>query len=73
MGAVLGIRRFVRFALAAVFAVPLGACLCLAVSVLGLRWLDFNWMLALLAGWLVFGIALFLLRAISTAELRRLL
>jgi O-antigen/teichoic acid export membrane protein len=66
-------RNIYRWNVWSVIGGPLGASLCLAATVFSLRWLHVNWMLALPVGWLVFGIALFMLRAISAAELRRLL
>lgn len=66
-------RRIYRWNVWPVVVGPLAATLCLALATIGLRWLGVHWLLALVIGWLIYGIALVAFRGISPTELRSLI
>lgn len=66
-------RHIYRWNMLPIFAAPLGAAAAFALTVVSLRWWGTHWLLALAAGWLVYGAVLYALRGISAAELRGML
>jgi O-antigen/teichoic acid export membrane protein len=66
-------RHIYRWNVWPVVAGPLAATVCLVLVSGGLRWLGVQWLLALLIGWVIYGVALVAFRGISPAELRSLI
>jgi O-antigen/teichoic acid export membrane protein len=65
-------RHIHHWNLRAALAGPVGAALALALTSVSLRWIGLNWVLALICGWLVYGIALVAFGGISAGEWRAL-
>lgn len=51
---------------------PISAGIFMALAIGGLRWIGMHWVIALLAGWTTFVIALYVLRGVSTTDLQNL-
>ncbi len=51
---------------------PIGAGMFMALAIGGLRWIDVHWVSALVAGWIVFALALYTLRGVSPTDIQSL-
>lgn len=51
---------------------PICAGILMALAMGGLRWIGIHWVITLLAGWMIFAIALYVLRGVSTTDIQSL-